>query len=172
MATGSKAASKVAGKAKGATKALAGYPGIFHHLAEEHGEVSALMARVVSSADDSEVREELFPRIRKSLLAHARAEEQEFYPVLQEFPELGELVTECIDEHHKVERYLEQLASGNKETKTWREVFETLQNAVTTHVEREEEELFPKARDCLSAEQATEMQERYERAEEREKESL
>lgn len=172
MAIGSKTASKAAGTAKGAAKALAGYPGIFHHLAGEHAEVSTLMKRVAASSEGSSTREELFPEIEKSLFAHARAEEEEFYPVLRNFTGIQELVDRCIEEHRKVEEYLGQLASGNKATKTWAEVFERMMRAVETHVEREEKELFPKAKELLSPDRAEDMQGRYERAEEREKSRL
>lgn len=172
MATGSKAASKAAGTAKGIAKALEGYPGIFHHLAGEHAEVSALMKRVASSSEDSSVREELFPEIRKNLLAHAHAEEEEFYSALRNYPEVEPIVSRCLDEHHKVEEYLGELESGNKATKTWGELFGRMMRAVETHVEREEKELFPKARELLTEDRAREMEERYQNAEEREKTHL
>lgn len=92
MANLSKGASKLAGGAKGAAKAMTGYPGIFHHLAGEHAEVATAMERVSHSSKESDAREEVFAVIRKSLLAHAKGEEKEFYPRLRQFPEL-----ECLD---------------------------------------------------------------------------
>lgn len=172
MAFATKAAAKVAGLAKGTAKALAGYPGIFHHLAGEHAEVSMLMKRLASASQESSLRDELFPEIRKSLLAHAHAEEKEFYPPLLRIPELEDLVSRCLSEHERVEGYLEQLASGNKKTKTWTEVFGRLMRAVEGHVEREESELFPKAVELITDKQAERIGERYEKAEQREKSHL
>lgn len=167
-----KAGAKAAGKGKGILKALEGYPGIFHHLAGEHAEVSTLMQRIAASSEDSDAREEIFPELRKNLLAHAHAEEQEFYPTLHRFSELEVLVDRCIEEHHKVEEYLDQLDSQNKATKTWMNVFERMMRAVERHVEREEQELFPKAKDLLEPERAEKMQGRFESAEEKEKKRL
>ena len=172
MATVTKAAAKVAGKVKGAAKALAGYPKIFHHLAAEHAELSTLMKRVSESANGSSVCEELFPEIRKNLLAHAHAEEKEFYPVLRRFSELRTLVSQCMEDHKHIAAYLEELEAGTMASKTWMTLFERLMKAVTKHVEREENDLFPKASEMLSSEQSKEMYESYENVEEREKAAL
>lgn len=172
MATASKTAAKAMGKAKGVAKGLSGYPAIFRHLAAEHGEVSALMQRVAGSSEKSDVREELFPEIRKNLLAHAKAEEKEFYGPLRRSAETKELISQAIEEHRKVEEYLEKLASGNKATKTWMQIFERMMRAVEAHVDMEENEIFPKAFEVLSREQAQKIEERYEAAEERQKARL
>jgi hemerythrin superfamily protein len=171
MAKGSKMGSKAAGAAKGAAKALAGYPGIFHHLAGEHAEVATLMKRVANTSEASE-REELFGEIRKNLLAHAHGEEQEFYPELRKFPEIEPLVTECLREHKKIEEYLDQLNGADKSSDAWQSRFDEMMTAVETHVEREEDELFPKAKDLLDGQVARDMEERYEKVEEQEKSRL
>ena len=171
MAKGSKMGSKAVGAAKGAAKALAGYPGIFRHLAGEHAEVSTLMRRVAGSSAASE-RNELFTEIRKNLLAHARGEEQEFYPELRKFPEIEPLVTECLREHKRIEEYLDQLNGADKSSEAWKNRFEEMMTAVETHVEREENELFPKAKDLVDKGVAKDMEERYEKVEEQEKSRL
>lgn len=172
MASVTKAAAKVAGKTKGAAEALAGYPKIFHHLAAEHTEVSVLMKRIANSAQDSNARQDIFPELCKNLLAHAHAEEEEFYPVLTRLPELEQLVSQCIEDHRHIDGYLQELHSSNMATKTWTTIFERLMKAVESHVEREENDLFPKASDLLSNQQASEMYRLFENVEEREKAAL
>lgn len=172
MAAGSKIGSKAAGAVKGAAKALAGYPGIFHHLAGEHAEVSVLMQRVAASSRDSDDRPELFAEIRRNLLAHAKGEEQEFYPELKKFPEIESIVSECLREHKRIEEYLDQLNTADKTSDAWQQRFEELVEAVQGHVEREENQLFPKAKDLLDKQVAKDMEGRYEAVEEREKAQL
>jgi hemerythrin superfamily protein len=167
MASVSKAAAKFAGTTKGGAKALAGCPGIFGHLAAEHAELANLMKRVADAAPDSNIRNELFPEIRKNLLAHAHAEEEQFYPILFSFAELESLVSQCADEHQRVEECLIDLESADNTA--WAGLFDQLMRAVEAHVEREENELFPKARELLSREQAEELDECYSHAEERQK---
>jgi len=106
MAIGTKAAAKVAGAAKGAAKALAGYSSIFHHLANEHAQVSTMMKRIANSSGGSSAREEVFAELCAALLAHAHGEEKEFYPVLRRFAELEQLVSKCMEERKEVEAYL------------------------------------------------------------------
>lgn len=168
MASGSKFTSQVAGAGKGAMKALEGYSGIFHHLAGEHAEVSVLMKKVAGTTDAQE-REKLFPEIRRNLLAHAQGEEEEFYPILREYPELQGSVDRCLAEHEEIETQLEALNSGDKSSRDWLDRFERLMGAVESHVEHEEQELFPRANDLLESQQAKDMEERYEQVEEREK---
>lgn len=170
MARATKATATAAGKLKGAGKALQGYPGIFHHLAGEHGEVAALMQRITRS--DGPTRDEVFPELKLNLLAHAHAEEQEFYPRLSSFAELEALVDRCKSDHKEVENLLQRLSAEDKHTDSWLALFEQMKAAVEEHVEREEKELFPQARDLLTRDQAGEMEKHYEDAEEREKAAL
>jgi len=167
-----KPAAAASNRVKGAAKALAGYPGIFHHLAGEHAELETMMKRVAGTSNDSDVRTQLFPRIRENLLAHARAEEAEIYPQLREFPELEVLVAQCRDEHRTIESYLTKLENTDIRSGTWLARFDELMQAVQSHAEVEESELFPWARALLEGDEAREMLDGYERVEEREKSRL
>jgi hemerythrin superfamily protein len=167
-----KTAAKATGKAKAAGKALKGQSGILRHLAGEHGEVSTLMKRVASSSQESKVRDELFPEIRTDLLAHAKAEEKVFYPAMRKHPDMRELVERSQEQHEKIEGYVEQLADGNKHTKTWMTIFERMMRAVEQHVELEEQKMFPLAKDLCTKEELEDLLERYEGAEQALKRSI
>lgn len=162
MNTMSKAAAKTAGLAHRAAKSLEGYPGIFHHLAAEHAEVSSLLGRVTGA--DHNTRERLFPEIRRQLLAHAHGEENEFYPELRRFPALTDTVETCLREHREIDAMLHELDHSEKSTAAWGNLFNRMLNAIETHVNREEQELFPKAKDLLTRERAEAMEARYESA--------
>ena len=99
-------ASKAMGKAKEGKAAATGLTGVFRTLAEQHGEVSALLKRAKSS-DDPARRTELWQKIRVELLSHERAEMREVYPVLREYAE-----TRTLAEHHDREaKELESMIS-------------------------------------------------------------
>jgi hemerythrin superfamily protein len=112
---------------------------------------------VAGSAEGSSTREQLFSEIRKSLLAHARGEEEEFYPNLRQFPELEPLVARSLEEHKEFATYLEELSTGDKATEGWRQRFEQMMRAVDSHVDLEEKQLFPRAKDLISTQQAEDM---------------
>jgi hemerythrin superfamily protein len=154
-------AGKVAGKMQGIAKRLEGYKGIFRKLAEEHAEVSVLMRRVLSSSEVAEVRRELFPKIRRELLSHARAEEQEFYSVLERYPETRDFVEHSGTDHRRIEILLDQLSVSDPAQPAWTETFRTLVQAVDDHVDDEEKRLFPLAKDLLPEVDVIAMEERF-----------
>lgn len=154
---------KLAGAARGLAKRLEGYKGIFRRLAEDHGEVSLLIQRVRHSPEDADARRELFPRIRRELVAHARAEEQEFYTPLRRFLETRAILDRSTDDHRRLEALLEQLAVADSSTPAWTESFAILARIVEDHVEEEEHRLFPLACDLVSDAEAVRMEERFRR---------
>lgn len=157
-------AGQVAGKAKSMGKALKGYGGIFRQLAEEHGEVAALIQSVRASDGSSSTRRELFPEIHRRLLSHARAEQQEFYGPLRTRTELMSTVQHGVEEHRRIESLLNELRDGDISSDTWARTFAKLADAVTEHVDEEENEIFPKAKAALSQDDADRMKSKYVRA--------
>ncbi len=160
----SKFGASAAGKAKAVGKILKGETGILRHLADEHGEVSVLMKRVAETSD-ARVREELFAEVYRNLMAHAKAEEQTFYPVLRRQPSLSPLVDKSLEEHRQVETWLDELKDADQSTATWKTEFERMMHAVEEHVRLEEEEIFPQAKDLLDAGERKDMLDRFEKAE-------
>lgn len=152
--------SRVKGKAKNAKAALYGEPGIFSRLEREHGKVAALLLRA-SVTSEVETRRELYPIIRRELRAHLRGEEQELYPVLEQYAETRNLAEAAREEHQEVERTLEQLDAMDYASEQWPLVMEQLRVAVERHVKHEERELFPPARRIIGWGRSRMMEERY-----------
>lgn len=162
MAGPSEAAGGLFGRLRGLAKQVVeGFGGIYRQLAEEHGEVDALLKRMAGSSEDSDVRRDLFPKMRNQLLAHAKGEERTFYPVLQEHEETRALAERAISDHKEIEKMLDELHSSDPATPAWTSRFEQLQKAVESHVELEENEIFPKAKEIIGKDEAQEMQARY-----------
>lgn len=161
----SEIAGQLFGKARGAAKAIIeGRGGIFRRLAEEHGEVNALMQRVMASSADSDARRELFPKIREELIAHAEAEQAEFYAKLNQFDKTRDLMPQSEDEHAEIERMLDELQASDSSQPIWMDTFKQLVHKVTTHVDREENEIFPRADEVLSEDQANDIEKRFDQA--------
>lgn len=168
MPRGSEFAGRVVGKIKGARQSLTGGRGIFERLASEHGELSTLIRRVSLSSDHSKVRDELFPRIRRELLAHARAEEKEVYSAFRAIPALAEHLARSVEEHHEIEVLLRELDGMPSSSETWLRTLRTLMRLVQRHVMDEELTVFPKAKRSFSQGQSEELEGRYLRAKEAE----
>lgn len=168
MPRGTEIAGKVIGKVKGARQTLSGGSGIFERLAIEHGELSTLIRRVAVSSDHSRVRVELFPRIRRKLIAHARAEEKEVYSAFRTIPALAEHMTRSAEDHHEIERMLDELNVLPVTDEAWLGKLRNLMKLVQRHVMDEELTVFPKAKKSLTRGQSEELEGRYLRAKEAE----
>jgi hypothetical protein len=155
---------ELASKAMGATKAvkatLDGLSGVFRKLAQEHGEVSALLLRVKSS-DDPDVRAKLFPEIRKNLLAHEKGELAVVYPAFRGHPETATLADKHDREASELEKLLTQLTAMSVREPAWGTTFDTLVTMVQAHVREEESQFFP-AGELVLADKTHALQEQYE----------
>jgi hemerythrin superfamily protein len=136
---------KGVGKTKAAAAAIAGLRGIFKTLAEEHGEVTVLLKRAAVSSEP-DTRGQLFPKIRKELLSHERAEMEVLYSALRDTGSEGQRLAEHHDrEAGEMEALIEQLGVLPYANEEWAEKLEQLAQLVRHHAHEEEEELFPKA---------------------------
>lgn len=154
--------SKVAGGAKATKATLEGLTGVFRHLEQEHGEVSALLMRLKGS-HDPDVRRELFPTVRKALLAHERAEIAEVYPVLRSHPQTAGLADEHDRNAKSLDTAINTLTNIAVDSPRWPDALDALMTLVKAHVHHEENEIFPLAQRIFKA-RANELLESYESA--------
>lgn len=155
-------ASKAMGVAKAAKAALEGFDGVFRHLVQEHGEVSALLMRLKLSSDP-DTRRELWPNIRKELLSHERAEKRVVYPVFREEPETQSMADEHDQDADDLEEAINQLTGTPVDSAQWQPTLERLIAQVQEHVRDEEEEYFPIA-DRAFKDRSKDMLARFEQA--------
>jgi hemerythrin superfamily protein len=154
-------ASKGMGAAKKVKATVEGMHGVFRRLAEEHGEVTALLMRVKASSDP-EVRRELFPVIRAELLGHEKGELKNVYPEFEQYAELAPIAKDHNEESTTLERLLEELHAMSYEDNAWASKFGDLVELVSHHIEEEEENYFPAGERVLGEKRAEEMLSRYE----------
>ena len=133
-----------------------GLSGVFMHLMEEHGKVSALMTRV-KMTEDIEVRAKLFPTIRSELLAHEKGELKVVYPALAEFPETASLAASHARHASEMEAAILELDALSYNSPSWNPAFGRLSALVDEHVRLEEREYFPLAQKLLGDERAKEL---------------
>jgi thioredoxin-like negative regulator of GroEL len=158
-----KAASKTMGTVKSAQASLKGLTGVFKHLMQEHGEVSALIKRVTASSD-SDVRRELYPTIREELLGHEKGELNAVYPVLAEYPETEPIAARHAREASELEAAIRAVDAVDFGAQAWEPAFEHLAALVKAHVDEEENEFFPAAQETIGEERARGLTARFEAA--------
>lgn len=139
------------GEVKGLKARLKGLVGVFRTLAEQHGEVTALISRVRGHADK---RAELWPEIRRELLSHERGEVRELYPVLRAHVELRELADHHDEEARELEQQISMLDALEISSDAWRTRFDQLAELVIAHAKEEENEIFPAAQHAIGEDRA------------------
>ena len=147
---------------------------IFEQLKEEHDEVAALIEKLADTTDDDiDTRQQLFPELQLRLLAHAKAEEKEFYPRVRDLNESIESeIDDDLQEHHSMEETLERLAAMSYGDARWLEQLGELKDCVEHHVDDEENELFPQVEEFFTEEEAREIAELYVQEKQQQLESL
>jgi len=158
-----RAASEIMGAAKDVKAGFKGLTGVFMHLMEEHGKVSALIRRV-SLTQDIEVRAKLYPTIRSELLAHERGELRAVYPALTEFPETAPIAAAHANQASELEAAIAELDALSFNSVSWLPAFDRLAKLVDAHVMREESDYFPRAQSALGEERSKRLLDTFEAA--------
>src|SRR4051812_1377582 len=154
---------KVAGTAKAMKAGFEGLRGVFLHLAEEHGEVGALLKRV-SKSDDAAIRRDHWSKIRSELLSHEQAEMAEVYPLLTSNEATREIVALHSQEAGQLKEAIAAVDAVDYASPAWGPAFERLITLVQQHVAEEENEFFPRAQEVIGEDQSKAVLERYEAA--------
>ena len=133
----------------------------FQLLKEDHQKVSGIFQQLEPTTERAEkTRTELFAKLNEELSIHAQIEETIFYPAIKQAAETREIVLEGFEEHHVIKTLLAELASMPVATEQWKAKFSVLKENVEHHVEEEEGEMFPKARQVLDEKQINQLGER------------
>src|ERR1700679_902840 len=84
---------------------------IFELLKKDHREAKAALKKIenLKSAQSAE-RKHMYAKVRAALEAHSRSEEKAVYDVVKDMPKTHEMVMEGFEEHHVLDRLMEELS--------------------------------------------------------------
>lgn len=126
-------------------------------LEQQHEEVRKLLEEMTTTTPRAEkTRRRLLPQIDKKLRAHMRIEEEIFYPAYREATrnqKEEKLYYEALEEHHAAEHELNELLGEEVASVPFGAKAKVLKELVEHHLEEEEQDLFPLARELFSEEQ-------------------
>ena len=118
-------------------------------LKQDHAKVKELFEQAESA--DGREQKAIFAQIKTELEIHTRIEESVFYPAMQGYDELKEMVVESLEEHNNVKTLLQEMATLS-DSEDFQDKLEELIDNVEHHAEDEEEgKMFPKVRELVSA---------------------
>lgn len=111
------------------------------------------------------IRHELLAKLRSELTQHMLIEEEIFYPAFKAAVERKKdkrLYYEAQEEHKTAKAVLKDLVRSDPASVAFGAKAKVLKELIEHHIEEEEQEMFPRAREALSKEELVELAERME----------
>jgi hemerythrin superfamily protein len=132
-------------------------PDVVDLIVQDHRELQRMFTELRT---DPSRRKALAPLMSTLLFAHSRAEESEVYPRARAAG--GEEDVEHSQEEHLVaDQLAERLTGLDPESDEFGDVLRQLIDAVTHHLQEEEEDVLPHMRERMSADELGEIGERF-----------
>jgi hemerythrin-like domain-containing protein len=124
-------------------------------LKEDHAKVRGLLTRLEMTTERAhDTREELLAKITLEIKMHSTLEEEVFYPAYKAAVSKKEdvkLYLEALEEHHLVDTVLSEIGASDPQSEVFSAKAKVLKELVEHHVAEEEKEMFPRAREVMSA---------------------
>ena len=121
-------------------------------LKADHDKVKRLLADLETTTERGvKTRSELFATIKGELTLHEIVEEEIFYPELKAHPKAEDIVLEAFEEHHVVDVLMGELEALDVSDETWGAKALVMKENIEHHIEEEEGEMFPKARQVFDS---------------------
>ncbi|WP_406499515.1 hemerythrin domain-containing protein [Streptomyces sp. NBC_00846] len=131
---------------------------VIAELTADHREVEELFARIEAQPVDHPQRRVLANRLTAELVRHSVAEEMHLFPALRRNVRDGKgLAAEELDEHAQVEQLLKDLEGMHANDPQFDDTVAQLKAEVTSHIDEEERDLFPKLAASCSPEKLDEL---------------
>jgi hemerythrin-like domain-containing protein len=128
---------------------------IYTILKQEHSLVKKELGKMLRKRTGD------FEALFLALKSHMEGEEAHVYPIMEEYPELKEMVIEAIEEHRHAKMLLEELGVMDMGDEKFYPKLKVLKEMIEHHVEDEEDELFPAAKKTIKKELEDEILEGY-----------
>ncbi|EAS19795.1 conserved hypothetical protein [Flavobacteria bacterium BBFL7] len=134
---------------------------IFEALRKDHEIQRELCDMLVNTSGDTELRKNMFEKLKHELAIHADAEERHFYVPLIESDLTQEKARHSIAEHHEMDELVEKLEETDMDSSAWLKYMKELAHQVEHHLDEEEQEVFQLAGKALNEKEKTSLAQEY-----------
>ncbi len=135
-------------------------------LEQDHREVEELFEKIKNT--NGAVRAQLVTRLAADLRLHMKVEESIVYPAIAKQVDDGDdMVEEAKTEHEGARKVLADVEKLSPNEPGFDGALEMLEAGISHHVEEEEDEVFPKLRESVSAEELADLGEKVAAAKEK-----
>ncbi len=126
-------------------------PSIYDAIKQDHDEHRALLKRIADTSGDSADRRAAWEEFYRDVKTHAAAEEETFYSKLISKTWGQDHARHSVHEHQQIDDLLEELNDKDMSSPGWLQKFKELRHEYEHHIDEEEEEIFPRAREIIDA---------------------
>lgn len=135
---------------------------IYERIKKDHDDARGVISKIKNTTEQAhKIRAELFMTFKNDMWAHHKVEEAVFYSYLRDDTKMSKEAYEALNEHHIANGLLEELDTFPVDSEEWREKFGALSELIEHHMDEEEKEFFPKAREIIASETANVMGRRF-----------
>lgn len=127
---------------------------IYALIRQDHQRVKELFRNLESEEATGEAKARLYDSLKRELSMHKEAEEATFYAALSTLPEISDRIEEALEEHVDIDELLQEMDEIESDSETFMAQLAELREEVEHHVGEEENEIFARARELLTDEQA------------------
>lgn len=127
---------------------------IYDSLKKDH-ERQRTLAEILSKTEGaSDGRQDLWPKFMAEIEAHAAAEEQVFYAELMAEPSATDQTRHSVAEHQQASKLVKEINDMDMSSSAWLPKFKELAHSIVHHVDEEEADVFPIAKNHISPSRA------------------
>ena len=130
---------------------------IFDRLIQDHDKHRDLIAKICETQGDSDDRKTLFEAFKLDANGHAAAEEETLYATILTMTDTRQDAQHSVKEHADLGMLFVELDEMDMGSSGWLTKFKTLAHDYIHHIDEEEEEKFPKAKEAIGPEKAVEL---------------
>ncbi len=127
-------------------------------LKDDHDRVKKMMEDLDGTTERGEkTRAHIFERLVHHLTIHEAIEEEILYPALKEFAKTRDITLEAYEEHHVIDQIVGELEATPVSDETWAAKLTVMKENLEHHIEEEETDMFPKARQVMDEDELEEL---------------
>ena len=134
---------------------------IFERLIEDHERHRKLIDQISQTSGDSEDRRTLFEKFKVDASAHANTEEETLYVTIMANSDTRVDAQHSVKEHADLGMLFVELDDMDMASSAWLTKFKTLAHDYVHHIDEEEEEKFPKAKEVIDKAKAVELRDEF-----------
>lgn len=145
---------------------------IYTKLLKDHEKQRDLISKIKKTDGNTPERRELWEKLSLELEAHAAAEEQAFYSVMMEDEDGTSEARHSVHEHQEMTDLIKELHDLGTDNGGWMAKFEKLAHKVEHHLDEEEEDIFPVAKEIIDRDEAKDLAGKFTRRKDHAKDEI